>query len=240
MAIGQIGAAHRFANGLKADALLTETSRVHVELFGSLGATGHGHGSDKAVLLGLSGEEPETVDTDSIPQRVGAITASHRLALLGSHEIDFQVDRDLVLHRRRALPFHPNGMTFTALNTAGTALRERTYYSVGGGFVVDEKATGADRVKVDETPVAYPFRTGTELLAHTSMTGLSISDIMLANERAWRSEEDVRSGVADIWRTMQDCVTRGCTNDGSLPGGLKVRRRAAEMHRVLSADGGSS
>ncbi|HEY7177043.1 MAG TPA: L-serine ammonia-lyase, partial [Micromonosporaceae bacterium] len=209
-------------------------------LFGSLGATGHGHGSDKAVLLGLSGEEPETVDTDSIPQRVGAITASHRLALLGSHEIDFQVDRDLVLHRRRALPFHPNGMTFTALNTAGTALRERTYYSVGGGFVVDEKATGADRIKVDETPVAYPFRTGTELLAHTSMSGLSIADIMLANERVWRSEEDVRSGIADIWRAMQDCVTRGCTNDGSLPGGLKVRRRAAELHRTLSADGGSS
>jgi L-serine dehydratase len=237
--VGPMRAAHRFANGLKADALLTETSRVHVELFGSLGATGHGHGSDKAVLLGLSGEEPETVDTDSIPQRVGAITASHRLALLGSHEIDFQVDRDLVLHRRRALPFHPNGMTFTALNTAGTALRERTYYSVGGGFVVDDKATGADRIKVDETPVAYPFRTGTELLAHTSMSGLSISDIMLANERAWRSEEDVRTGIADIWRAMQDCVTRGCTNDGSLPGGLKVRRRAAELHRALSADGGS-
>ncbi|HKE64432.1 MAG TPA: L-serine ammonia-lyase [Micromonosporaceae bacterium] len=238
--VGPMRAAYRFAGGLKADGVLADTARVHAELFGSLGATGHGHGSDRAVLLGLSGEEPETVDTDGIPRRVDAITASGRLALLGTHEIDFQVDRDLVLHRRRTLPFHPNGMTFTASNRAGTVLRERTYYSVGGGFVVDEKATGADRIKVDETPVAYPFRTGAELLAHTGDGDMSISDVMLANELSWRSEDEVRAGLANIWRVMQECVARGCANDGTLPGGLKVRRRAGELHRALSAEGGAT
>ena len=173
--VGPMRAAHTFAAGLKADGLLANTTRVYAELFGSLGATGHGHGSDRAVLLGLSGDDPETVDTDSIQQRVAAIKARGRLALLGSHDIDFDVDADLVLHRRRTLPFHPNGMTFTAYGPDGAVLRERTYYSVGGGFVVDEKATGADRIKVDETPVAYPFRTAAELLAHTTATGLPIS-----------------------------------------------------------------
>jgi len=232
--VGPMRAAHMFAVGLKADALLTDTARITAELFGSLGATGHGHGSDRAVLLGLAGEDPETVDTDTIAERVGAITASERLALLGTHEIDFQVDRDLVLHRRRSLPFHPNGMTFAASTRAGAVLRERTYYSVGGGFVVNEKASGADRIKVDETPVAYPFQTGAELLAHANASDLAISEIMMANELSWRSEDDVRASLVAIWQTMQSCVERGCTKDGSLPGGLKVRRRAAEMHRALS------
>ena len=234
--VGPMRAAHTFAAGLKADGLLANTTRVYAELFGSLGATGHGHGSDRAVLLGLSGDDPETVDTDSIPQRVDAIKARGRLALLGSHDIDFDVDTDLVLHRRRTLPFHPNGMTFTAYGPDDAVLRERTYYSVGGGFVVDEKATGADRIKVDETPVAYPFRTGAELLAHTTATGLPISSLMFANELSWRSEDAVRTELAHIWQTMQECVNRGCTKDGTLPGGLKVRRRAAELHRTLSAE----
>jgi L-serine dehydratase len=127
-------------------------------------------------------------------------------------------------------------MTFTAYGSDATVLRERTYYSVGGGFVVDEKATGADRIKVDETPVAYPFRTGAELLAHTHTTGLPISAIMFANELSWRSADDVRTDLARIWQAMQDCVNRGCANDGTLPGGLKVRRRAAELHRTLSSE----
>jgi L-serine dehydratase len=234
--VGPMRAAHTFAAGLKADGLLANTTRVHAELFGSLGATGHGHGSDRAVLLGLSGDDPETVDTDSIQQRVAGIKACGRLALLGSHDIDFDVDADLVLHRRRTLPFHPNGMTFTAYGPDGAVLRERTYYSVGGGFVVDEQATGADRIKVDETPVAYPFRTAAELLAHTTATGLPISALMFANELSWRSEDDIRTELAHIWQTMQECVNRGCANGGTLPGGLMVRRRAAELHRTLSAE----
>jgi L-serine dehydratase len=135
--VGPMRAAHTFVTGLKADGLLSDTARVRVELFGSLGATGHGHGSDRAVILGLAGEDPETVDTDTIGARIEAVRATGRLSLLGSHEIAFSVDDDVTLHRRRTLPFHPNGMTFAADYASGSVLRERTFYSVGGGFVVD-------------------------------------------------------------------------------------------------------
>ncbi|MDO3701498.1 L-serine ammonia-lyase [Micromonospora sp. C28SCA-DRY-2] len=234
--VGPMRAARTFVAGLKADGLLADTARIQAELFGSLGATGHGHGSDRAVLLGLAGEAPETVDTDSVEPRVARIRAERRIGLLDAHEIDFDPDRDLVLHRRRSLPYHPNGMTFAAYDSAGEPLRTRTYYSVGGGFVVDEAAAGADRIKPDTTAVRYPFSTGGELLAVTRETGLSISEVMLANELSWRSEREVRAGLLEIWRVMRECVTRGCERDGVLPGGLKVRRRAAELYRGLMAD----
>ncbi|MEV6811934.1 L-serine ammonia-lyase [Micromonospora sp. NPDC051296] len=234
--VGPMRAARTFVAGLKADGLLTDVVRVRAELFGSLGATGHGHGSDRAVLLGLTGEAPESVDTDCVEARVTAIRAELRLALLGTHEINFDPDRDLVLHRRRSLPYHPNGMIFSAYDAAGAEVRARTYYSVGGGFVVDEAAAGADRIKPDSTRVRYPFLTGAQLLDVTAETGLSISEVMLANELSWRAEADVRAGLLDIWRVMQECVERGCTRDGTLPGGLKVRRRAAELRRSLEAE----
>ncbi|WDZ86473.1 L-serine ammonia-lyase [Micromonospora cathayae] len=238
--VGPMRAARTFVGGLKADGLLAATAQVRAELFGSLGATGHGHGSDRAVLLGLAGEAPETVDTDGVGPRVARIRADRRLSLLDTHEIDFDPDRDLVLHRRRSLPYHPNGMTFAAYDADGTELRTRTYYSVGGGFVVDEAAAGADRIKPDDTPVRYPFSTGVELLEVTTATGLSISEVMLANELSWRSEAEVRAGLLDIWRVMRECVEQGCARDGVLPGGLKVRRRAAELRRALEADTGST
>jgi len=233
--VGPMRAARTFAVGLADDGLLADVSSVRAELFGSLGATGHGHGSGPAVLLGLEGEQPETVDTDSVGARVERIRAAGRLTLLGRHEIDFG-DDSLTLHRRRSLPFHPNGMTFEAFDSAGQSLRVRTYYSVGGGFVVDETAQGADRIKVDDTVVAYPFRTGDELLAHCRRTGLPVSEIMLANETSWRPADDVTTGLTHIWDVMQDCVRRGYTQDGTLPGGLKVRRRAREMYEHLSSD----
>jgi L-serine dehydratase len=238
--VGPMRAARTFAAGLKADGLLAVTTRVQAELFGSLGATGHGHGSDRAVLLGLLGEAPETVDPDGVAATVAEVRASGRLAVLGAHVVDFDVDRDLVLHRRRSLPFHPNGMIFTAYDAVGEPLRTRTYYSVGGGFVVDETATGADRIKPDTTKVRYPFATGAELLAWTAETGLPISGIMLANERFWRSEAEIRAGLLEIWRVMRECVERGSTRDGVLPGGLRVRRRAAELRRSLEADPGAT
>ncbi|ROT34050.1 L-serine ammonia-lyase [Micromonospora sp. HM5-17] len=238
--VGPMRAARTFAAGLKADGLLAVTTRVQAELFGSLGATGHGHGSDRAVLLGLLGEAPETVDPDGVAATVAEVRASGRLAVLGAHVVDFDVDRDLVLHRRRSLPFHPNGMIFTAYDAVGEPLRTRTYYSVGGGFVVDETATGADRIKPDTTKVRYPFATGAELLAWTAETGLPISGIMLANERSWRSEAEIRAGLLEIWRVMRECVERGSTRDGVLPGGLRVRRRAAELRRSLEADPGAT
>ncbi|MFI9643287.1 L-serine ammonia-lyase [Micromonospora sp. NPDC051925] len=238
--VGPMRAARTFVAGLKADGLLHTVTRVRAELFGSLGATGHGHGSDRAVLLGLAGENPETVDTDGVGPRVAEIREQRRLALLGGQEIDFDPDRDLVLHRRRSLPYHPNGMVFAAWDAAGVEVRARTYYSVGGGFVVDEAAAGADRIRPDTTPVRHPFSTGAELLDVTTATGLSISEVMLANERSWRGEADVRAGLLDIWRLMRECVARGGERDGVLPGGLRVRRRAAELRRSLEADAGST
>ncbi|MFF5051569.1 L-serine ammonia-lyase [Micromonospora sp. NPDC000663] len=238
--VGPMRAARTFVAGLKADGLLSGTARVQAELFGSLGATGHGHGSGPAVLLGLSGESPETVDTDTVGSRVERIRAEQRISLLDAHEIDFDPDRDLTLHRRRSLPYHPNGMTFAAYDVEGAELRSRTYYSVGGGFVVDEEAAGADRIKPDSTRVRYPFLTGAQLLDVTTTTGLSISEVMLANERSWRSEAEIRAGLLEIWRVMRECVQRGCERDGVLPGGLKVRRRAAELRRGLEADAGTS
>ncbi|MGC4855468.1 L-serine ammonia-lyase [Micromonospora sp. DT4] len=238
--VGPMRAARTFVAGLKADGLLTDTARVQAELFGSLGATGHGHGSGPAVLLGLAGEVPETVDTDTVGPRVERIRAERRISLLDAHEIDFDPDRDLTLHRRRSLPYHPNGMTFVAFDAAGEQVRARSYYSVGGGFVVDEAAAGADRIKPDSTRVRYPFLTGAQLLDVTTRTGLSISEVMLANERSWRSEAEIRAGLLEIWRVMRECVQRGCERDGVLPGGLKVRRRAAELRRGLEADAGTA
>jgi L-serine dehydratase len=230
--VGPMRAARVFAVGLADDGLLDRVHRVRAELFGSLGATGHGHGSDRAVMLGLVGETPEEVDTASIPQRVADIRAQGRINLLGKHEVDF-TDDDLVLHRRTALPFHPNGMRYHALDQDGGVLRERTYYSVGGGFVVDEAAAGADRIKVDDTAVRYPFTTGTQLLERCAESGLPVSGVMLANEMSWRSPEQVRSGLLGIWTVMQQCVESGCAHGGTLPGGLRVPRRAPELYQRL-------
>ncbi|OLF08355.1 L-serine ammonia-lyase [Actinophytocola xinjiangensis] len=232
--VGPMRAARTFVDGLAADGLLDSTRSVRAELFGSLGATGHGHGSDRAVLLGLEGADPETVDTDSVTERVDRLRAARRVSLAGSREIAFDPDTDLVLHRRRSLPAHPNGMRFHARGEGWE--RERTYYSVGGGFVVDEQAQGADRIKVDDTEVAHPFRTGAELLAHCRRTGLAISDILLANETSWRGHAEITAGLDRIWEVMRECVQRGCTRDGVLPGGLKVRRRARELHERLCAE----
>jgi L-serine dehydratase len=233
--VGPMRAAHTFASGLDDDGLLSRVERVRVELFGSLGATGHGHGSDRAVILGLLGERPETVDTDTAPERAAAVRASGRVQLLGKQDAALAED-DLVLHRRESLPFHPNGMRYFAYGSDGGLLRERTYYSVGGGFVVDEQAAGADRIKPDDTAVRYPFRSGAELMAHCRESGLPVSGVMLANETAWRPEADVRAGLLQIWSVMQECVTNGWTHEGTLPGGLKVPRRAPELYRRLCAE----
>jgi L-serine dehydratase len=235
--VGPMRAAGIFAHRLKNEGLLTHTASVRAELFGSLGATGHGHGTPKAVLLGLSGHSPRTVDVESADDEVAAIRASGRLNLLGAHEIAFDTDTQLVLHRRKSLPYHANGMMLFAYDAAGGVLLEKTYYSVGGGFVVDEEAVGEDRIKLDDTVLRHPFRTGDELLRLSQETGLSISALMLENEKAWRTEAEIRAGLLEIWQTMQACVQRGMSREGILPGGLKVRRRAAQSARQLRAEG---
>jgi L-serine dehydratase len=233
--VGPMRAARMFVRRLRADGLLDRTARVQAELFGSLGATGHGHGSPKAVVLGLEGEDPATVDTDRAESRLDDIRASRSLVLAGKARVPFDVDEDLVMHRRRSLPAHPNGMTFAAYDADDAEIAFRTYYSVGGGFVVDEEATGADRLVVDETPLRFPFTTGAELLEICAREGLSISDVMFANEAAWRSEAEIREGMLHLWSVMAECVQTGYRREGVLPGGLKVPRRAPSLHRELSA-----
>ncbi|MER6673476.1 L-serine ammonia-lyase [Streptomyces sp. NPDC000983] len=235
--VGPMRAARMFARRLRNEGLLPSVASVRSELYGSLGATGHGHGTPKAVLLGLEGSSPRTVDVETADERVESIRSSGRLVLLGEHEIPFSFDDDLVLHRRETLPYHANGMTIWAFDASGAELLSKTYYSVGGGFVVDEDAVGADRIKLDDTVLKYPFRTGDELLRLTKETGLSISSLMLENERAWRTEEEIRAGLLEIWQVMRACVSRGMSREGILPGGLRVRRRAAMSARQLRAEG---
>ncbi|MFH8338266.1 L-serine ammonia-lyase [Streptomyces sp. AM6-12] len=235
--VGPMRAARMFAHRLRNEELLASVASLRCELYGSLGATGHGHGTPKAVLLGLEGDSPRTVDVETADDKVESIKRSGRLSLLGEHEIAFSFDDDLILHRRKALPYHANGMTIWAYDASGAELLTKTYYSVGGGFVVDEDAVGADRIVLDDTVLKYPFRTGDELLRLTKETGLSISSLMLENERAWRTEDEIRAGLLEIWRVMRGCVQRGLTREGILPGGLKVRRRAAGSARQLRAEG---
>ena len=252
--VGPMRAARLFVRHLQHDGLLTDTARVQSQLYGSLGATGKGHGSDKAVLLGLCGHEPDTVDVDAVPALLDAMRKRGRLALLGLHEVGFAEKDDLKFHRRGTLPFHANGMRFIAFDAAGTELCNKTYYSVGGGFVVSEEvAADGARQKViapDTTLLPHPFHSGEELLVRTREVGGSsvdgksadgkaagtIAEVMRCNERHWRSDAEIDAGLLNIWRVMQDCVKRGCATDGILPGGFKVKRRAAPLYRALLAN----
>jgi L-serine dehydratase len=238
--VGPMRAARQFAARLDADGLLGQVASVRVELFGSLGATGKGHGSDKAVLLGLAGHEPDSVDVDLIEGYLAQIRSSGRLVLLGGREIAFVEKGDLVFNRRETLPLHSNGMRFTASDAAGTAIAERVFYSVGGGFVITEEAAadGAaqKRIAPDTTVLEFPFSSGDALLEHCSREKLTIADIMRRNERHWRSDQEIDSGLLRIWDVMQACVRRGCTVEGVLPGGYKVRRRAFDLHRQLTTN----
>ncbi|OHX20661.1 L-serine ammonia-lyase [Chromobacterium sphagni] len=233
--VGPMRAARQFIARLEKDGLLEATSRVQSEMFGSLGATGKGHGTDVAVLLGLQGELPDLVDTDAVDGMLAAIRAQRKLKLLGKREIDFVEAEHLVLHKKKTLPYHPNGMIFEAFDAAGQSLSKRAYYSVGGGFVVDEAAIDAGFAPPGVTELKHPFKSGAELLALCQRHGKSISQIMLENELSWRTEEEVRAGLLNIWNVMQACVKRGCEREGILPGGMKVKRRAADMHKKLLA-----
>ncbi|MEL4178292.1 L-serine ammonia-lyase [Roseateles sp. PN1] len=236
--VGPMRAARLFSLRLKADGLLAQTHRVVSQMYGSLGATGKGHGTDKAVLLGLAGHEPDTVDVEQVPALLEAIRAGSRIKLLGEHEVAFNEAKDLVMFRRQSLPFHANGMRFIAFDELDQQIAERTYYSVGGGFVVsDEIAADGSKQKViapDATVLPYPFKSGDDLLQICKTLGISIAEIMRRNERHWRSDEETRAGLLKIWQVMQDCVTRGCKTEGILPGGFKVKRRAAQLHADLT------
>jgi len=238
--VGPMKAAERFVASLAGDGRLSGIAAIGVELFGSLGATGHGHGSVDAVVLGLAGYRPESVDPVAVRPFVEGVRATRQLALAGGPTIDFDPDADIVLNHRETLPVHANGMVFTATDATGAEIARRTYYSVGGGFVLDASGTGPDRIVPDATVLPYPFRTGAELLAHCAETGFSVARLIRENERVWRTDAEIDAGLLRIWAVMQECVHRGMTTEGVLPGGLKVHRRAPELLGRLQVEADST
>jgi len=233
--VGPMRAGLRFIEAVVRHTELSLVDHIKVELFGSLGYTGKGHGSDTAVILGLLGEQPDTVDPDTVAEKLKQIEDSKTLLLNAIVLIKFRMDKHIIFHRRKSLPKHPNGMKFSAYNSRGILLCTKTYYSVGGGFVVNDEVEEDDPILDDTRCLPYPFRTGEELLEQCKSSGLSISALMLANEAAWRTKEETTQYLLKIWKTMQDCINHGCQTEGILPGGLKVKRRAANIYRRLKA-----
>ena len=234
--VGPMRAAHDFAATLAQQGLIDRVCRIEVRLYGSLSATGIGHGTDRAVVAGLMGARPDEVEPDFLTTAVEQVRRDGQLALLGRHMLPFDWERDMRL-LPVSLAYHPNAMRLTAFDADASAVYENTYYSVGGGFVVDEAQAQAGSTAEAEVALPYPFDTGAEMLAQCHRHGLRISALMLANEGAWRSEADTRAALQRIWAAMRSCVARGITQEGVLPGGLKVRRRAAALHRKLAERG---
>ena len=233
--VGPMRAAARFVEHHLAEAgRLRDVARVRAEVFGSLALTGRGHGTDKAVMMGLEGHWPNRIDPDVIPAALERIRADKVIRLHGQRDVAFNEKSDLVMNKRQKLPFHTNGMRFIAYDASGAEIASRDYYSVGGGFVVNQDEAAEDRIVADTTPVAHPFASGDEMLARCAASGLSIAQLMMENERAWRSEAEIRAGLRELWQAMQDCVARGIRQSGTLPGGLHVVRRAPSLHAELS------
>lgn len=209
-----------------------KVTRVQVELFGSLAFTGIGHGTDRAILAGIEGEEPGTVDTEKFLRRVDEIRGGSPLLLAGAHSIAFDMRKDMDFNTRELLPLHSNGMRLTAYGADGSAITSLVYYSIGGGFIIDGEGQPLGNTAIAGT-LPYPFKSMAELGAHVRATGKSIRDIMWENEKAWRSENEIRWQLLEIWRVMQECIEAGLEHEGTLPGGLDVKRRAAKLHRKL-------
>ena len=251
--MGPMRAACQFVRGLAQRGLLGRVARVQADLYGSLALTGKGHATDRAVLLGLAGNEPATIDPESIEATVEAIRVLKQLALNGSKTIPFDEGDSLLMHRDQMTPpgakmQHPNGVRFTAFDSAGAALDQRTYFSIGGGFIVEDGADGSSQtLGQSEQKTPFPFHTAAELLEIAHANELSISQLMLENECALVDHtssiapvDHVRAGIDRIWQTMQGCVARGIATEGILPGGLSVRRRAHRLAQRLhekEADG---
>lgn len=232
--VGPMRAARRFVTRLAEKKFLMQTTRVKVELFGSLGLTGKGHHSDKAIILGLCGETPESADPDTMEQKITKIRDSKKIPLLEIRPVDWNEKEDLIFNRKEALPLHPNGMRFQAFDQNGAELLGKIYYSVGGGFIVGEKSSEDDKLVTDTTPVPFPFHSADELLKVCRDKKLKIHQVVFENEKSWRPESEIRERLLKIWQAMQDCVSRGCRNEGTLPGGLKVKRRAPEIYKALT------
>lgn len=231
--VGPMMAAVRFCECILSEALHEDLKNIRVELFGSLALTGKGHGSDKAVYLGLMGDLPESVDVDQIESKILELEQTKTIQFREDFSFRFDPKTDLEFLRTQSLPLHPNGMRFTAYDENKKEILQRIYYSVGGGFIINHKeGEDADIVKI-KVDVKYPFQSGDELLEISKEQGLSISSIMMANELAFGSKQDNEAYLDAIWECMEKCIDRGCRKEGVLPGGLKVKRRAASLYRRL-------
>lgn len=233
--VGPMRAAALFVGALRERQLLQRTTRVEVRLYGSLSATGIGHGTDRAVIMGLMGEWPDRIDPRQIEPRMAALRQSGELLLAGNQPIAFDWVRDMRLLDEN-LPYHPNAMRLCSFH-GDQLLHGDTYYSIGGGFVVDQEQAASGSLDTDHTVLPYDFSSAAELLTLCRRHGLRVSELMMANERMWRSETDIRAGLKTIWQAMRDCVDSGLNHEGILPGGLNVQRRAARLHRNLQEIG---
>ncbi len=234
--VGPMRGARQFALDLERARLLSKVDRIRVELYGSLALTGHGHATDRAILLGLSGEAPELVDPATIEAKINEIRQRLSIHLLGTHAISFNEPTDLLFHKDKVMPGHSNTVRFTAIDSSGQTLASEIFYSVGGGFIAREGEDAAD----SELPVPpYPFSSADELLRIGEENLMPIWRIVVENEKTWHTEAEIREYVARIWQVMQDCVQRGLAQEGILPGGLNVRRRAPRLARKLEEQGNS-
>jgi L-serine dehydratase len=231
--VGPMRAAFTFVQHLHSSDLLNQVERLQITLFGSLAFTGRGHGTDKAVMLGLSGELPDQIDPDNIDEILKTIQDNNQISLAGKYPITFNKKTNLHFNKRETLPHHSNGMRFVAFDQNDVCLLERDYYSIGGGFVVNQDEAASDRIVMDETQLPYTFNSCDELLQICASHDLRIADIMLANEKAWRTGQEVRDELLTIWAAMQNCIRRGYNSPGVLPGGLKVQRRAPALYQQL-------
>ncbi len=231
--VGPMRAANLFVKQLQHRHLLDKTSRLQAELFGSLSHTGRGHGTDKAVILGFSGYLPDVIDPDIIPQLLETVKTSGTLRCENGHKLPFDTRNDLVFHKRKTLPLHPNGMRFTAFDAQGKPLLSKEYYSVGGGFILSREKLAEGEIIEDNSALPLPFTTGEQLLTHCREQQKSIAQVVLENEKSWRSEEEIGQQLDAIWQAMQQCVERGLHTQGVLPGGLKVPRRASQLFESL-------
>jgi len=227
--LGPWRAAQQFVQLLEQQEALPLVEGVRILLYGSLAKTGKGHGTDIAVLLGLSGDDPVTFDVNQIDNKINHIKTSHKLILGGTQEVNFVTDDDLLFLFNESLPYHPNAVTFQALLMGDRAI-SATFYSIGGGFVVRDGDQGQSKTEVD---LPFPIDTANDLLHWCRKTGLKISEVVLENELAWRNEDEVRAGALNIFRVIKECMYRGCHTKGSLPGGLNVSRRAANLNKKL-------
>jgi len=227
--LGPWRAAQQFIQSLESQNALISTEGIKILLYGSLAKTGRGHGTDIAILLGLSGNDPVTFDVNAIDRTIAGIKTSHRLVLGGKQPVSFHVNDDLLFLYNESLSYHPNAVTFQAFLSDGKAISE-TYYSIGGGFVVKDGASGQQKAEVD---LPFPINTAGDLLHWCIKTGLKISEVVLENELAWQNEDAVKAGTLNIFRVIKECVYRGCHTGGNLPGGLNVSRRAANLNKKL-------